>query len=473
MKRKIINFFIIIFLLGICSIGTPEPSDNPVSTDEIKQGRVLTIKEFIQQATAKDTEFENILIDELVLQYQRDLSLPARDIVFYIKTQYDFILDQEREEPEATMTLSKLFPLTGTTISGEYKTTPSYTSIKHSSDMTYSITQPVAQNAFGRSTRMLDKIIGIEVDVAKHQIVEAYEDYFATIIGAYYDWHEAYENLKIGESSYKENVKLLDNIKERQKSKIANPIDVNKIKLQVFEKEEQLIELQELYEKALNIVKTAIRYEQGEELLPSSPSLYRDLAISFEDDFKTLTTSGRTFKILEMLEEKSSLDVARSADDLLPSIDFIFGYNMKGDEMAFEQSDNMIFMGVTLDFPFPDQVDRAEYYIDEIEERKSRLTTNNVYYSLYNDIKNLALAIKREEKLYKIADDKIELAQDVLEAESENYTYGKVTLNDYIDAVNSLDRTRFNKVTHEQQLRKYKIEWLRLTDKLISRSEIR
>lgn len=37
-------------------------------------------------------------------------------------------------------------------------------------------------------------------------------------------------------NSYNENLKLLENVKQREKSSIALPIDVNKINLQVLEK---------------------------------------------------------------------------------------------------------------------------------------------------------------------------------------------------------------------------------------------
>ena len=60
----------------------------------------------------------------------------------------------------------------------------------------------------------------------------------------------------------------------------------------------------------------------------------------------------------------------------------------------------------------------------------------------------------------------------IVKDETENYSFGKVTLNDYIQAVNVLDSNRFNKVLHESRHRKLLIEWLRLMDQLVSRKEI-
>ena len=472
MYKSIVAVLISMVVLFVFITAQVMIAQETIENERQDTGRLLTIEEFILSASANDKEFEAILIEELKLQYEKDLELPARDLVLEVKSQYDYLLRQSRRDREISVDLSKLFPITGTSITAEYSVSPSYTSVRDSSDFTVYISQPIARNAFGKATRLEDKIIGIEIDVATHQIVEAYEDYLATIIGVYYDWYEAYENLNIARSSYNENLKLLDNIKERHKSKIALPIDVNKVNLQVLGKKETLVNSQEQYEKLLNTVKTAIRYKDNQELVPVDSLLYSELEVSFEEDFPKLQESGRTFKILRLLEEKSTLDVKKSADDLLPSIDLLFGYEIAGKNHDLQSSNSMAYAGLSMEFPFPNQVDRAEYNVDKIEGQEARLASENVYYQLYRDIKNLALVIQREKDLIQIADEKTATAEAILEDESKNYTYGKVTLNDYIDAVNDVDTNRFNKIYHELQLKRAKVEWLRLTDELISKKDI-
>lgn len=94
------------------------------------------------------------------------------------------------------------------------------------------------------------------------------------------------------------------------------------------------------------------------------------------------------------------MDVAKEADDLLPSIDLLFGYNVKGSNRDFGNSDTMPYAAVDFKTTIPAQ-------------------------------------IEREHALPAIADEKIALAEAILEDEAENYTYGKITLNDYITAVNT------------------------------------
>jgi len=471
MKTKII-FALIVFLGIYLFTSRLMIAQEIVAIDAPDEGRVLSLQEFIDLAVQKDAEFEKILIDELSLQYEKDLELPARDLVLSVKSQYDFMLDQDREEPGGSVSLQKLFPFTGTNIEAEYATAPSYTSPDNTTEFNVEVSQPIAENAFGKATRLKDKIVGLEIDVARHQIIEAYEDYLATIMAGYYAWYEAYQNLEIGESSYRENVKLLDNIQERQKSKIALPIDVNKVHLQVLAKKEKLINLQEEYDKALNFIVKGIRYEGEESIIPEEPNLYQDLAVDFENDFTRFKETSRTYQVLDLLEEKSQLEVDEQADDLLPSIDLLIGYNVKGKNLGIKNEDNMVYAGVALEWPFPDQVDRAEYETSKIALRKTKLTNVGTHYKLYNDIKDLSVQMDSEQKLLGIAQKKIDLARSILEDETENYSFGKVTLNDYIDAVNVFDTNRFNEILHASQYRKYLIEWLRITDQLISRNDI-
>ena len=247
---------------------------------------------------------------------------------------------------------------------------------------------------------------------------------------------------------------------------------MNKTHLQVFAKEESLTVYEEEYLKTKNVIVTAMRFDENYEIVPVNPVRYSEIAVSFKNDFAAFYEQGRTFEILRMLEEKSELDVSRSADDLLPSIDLKIGCTFKGSEYELEDKDSMLYAAVEMEYPFMHQTDKAELEVDKIMFNKRKLNTKNVYYQLYTDLRNLALAVQREQKLIDIAKQKIVLAETVLNDETENYTYGKVSLNDYIDAVNELDKTRFNRISHEVYLKKLVLEWLRITDCLVKKNDV-
>jgi len=459
------GFAVFFFLTWVPAEELQTPAADP--------GRVLALEEFIQLSTLHDTEFEQILIDELTLKYEYDRQLPARDLILSVKHQHEFFLNQDRDSPDTTVGLSKLFPYTGTQATLEYEVGRSVSSDNESSSASFTIAQPIAQNAFGRSTRLLKKIVGLEVDVARYQIVEAYEDYLATIMTAYYTWYEDYENLLIGRSSYRENQKLLDNINERARQKVALPIDVNKVRIQVLSKKETLVELEEKYKNSLHVIERMIRYKAEEPLIPQEPSDRGAPAGDFGGEFTMFSQASRTFEILRKLEERSTLQVDRDADALLPSIDLLVGYELSGQKYDVRDNNDLLFAGVSVEWPFPDQVDRAEWEVSRILVDKRRLITTNTYYKLYTQLLNLYLQIEREKQLVDIAHEQIALADDILSDETENYSFGRVSLNDYIQAVNVRDSTLFSQVRHESQYKKLLVEWLRLNDQLVSAQDIR
>lgn len=464
--RCLLRYFLFLAVFTVCTGGIANSGDNP---GPIKN---LNVDAFIRLAAAKDTEFEAILIDELIVNFQKDLRLPADDLILSIKQQYEVFIAQDRDVLATSINLSRLFPDHGTEVSLAYDHGSSLSSSDKTSKLSFNISQPIARNAFGRSTKLLDKIVGLEMAVARHQIVEAYEDYLAAITAAYYDWYEDYQNLQIGQSSYSENLKLLDDIKKRQAQKIALPIDVNKVELQVLAKKERITELEEKLQTSLNLIQTIVRHEGEEQLVPVEPVLPVFLVESFEQLFELFSKESRTFQILRKLEEKSSLQVARDADDLFPSINLIAGYEIQGGKYDMANNSDKIFAGVSFKWPFGNQVENAEHQVSKVLADKTKLETQNTYYRLYAQLLNLYHQIEREQKLIKIGDEKIALANAILKDETENYSFGKVTLNDYIQAVNVLDSNRFNKILHESFHKKLLIEWLRLVDRLVNRKDV-
>ncbi len=458
-----------IFLLCVFTVGTVSAAH---SAEMPAPAKKLSVDEFTRLAAEKDTKFETILINELIVNYQKDLKLPADDLILSIKQEYEFFIEQGRDSPNTEISLSRLFPASGTEVDLSYEVGASIDSSTRAGSLAFNISQPIARNAFGRSTKLLDKIVGLEMAVARHQIVEAYEDYLAAITVAYYTWQEDYENLNISRSSYTENLKLLDDIRKRQAQNIALPIDVNKVELQVLAKKERVFDLEEKLKSSLNLIKTIIRHEGKEDLVPVKPVSSVSPKGAFEELFDKFTRESRTFAILKKLEEKSSLQVARDADDLFPSISLVAGYEVQGDDYELGSSSDLLYGGVSLEWPFGNRVEKAEHEVSKVLADRSKLETQNTYYRLYAQLVGLYLRIERERKLIRIADEKIDLSRAIVKDETENYSFGRVTLNDFIQAVNRLDSNRFNKILHESLHKKLLVEWLRLMDQLVSRKDI-
>ncbi|MDH5179306.1 MAG: TolC family protein [Gammaproteobacteria bacterium] len=428
----------------------------------------LTLKSFIQRATQTDVVFEAILADQMAIQYRRDALLPDSDIILSLKHQYNFYIDQDRGNPEASLSLSKLFPLSGTDISLSYSKSSSIITTTDEAGLQLLVSQPIAKNAFGKGTRLLDQAIGVQNDILRHQIIEAYEDYLAGLSTIYYNWYSAYENLRLGRASLQSSEKLLENILARQRQKIALPIDVNKMRLLLIGKRENLVVLQEIHDTLANLINKSIGHPGG-ELIPVKPEL-PVAGVNFNADYNTFTQTSRTYRILRLLEQEGTLEVKKAADDLLPSTNLLLGYKLEGEDWGIRDREASYFAGISISWPLGRRVDTAKYKLAQIEHKKTVLSNRNKYEELHTNLKNLYLQIQREQKLIDIAAEKIKLAAAILRDEAENYSFGKVSLNDYLTAVNQLDQNRFNLVEHSVRLNKLSVEWLRLTDRLVDES---
>ncbi|MDD3088365.1 MAG: TolC family protein [Candidatus Omnitrophica bacterium] len=428
----------------------------------------LSLDEFIEMSCANDEVFEEILVESLKLNYLKKLKLPADDIILSVKNNYAAFLRSDKGNPEYQFSLAKLFPDTGTNIGAGYLSKAEGPDGWGINGEFYAlVSQPVARNAFGRTNRLLDKIVGMEIDIAWYQIVEAYEKYLAAIINIYYDWNEAYENLKTAENSYKENMKILDNVKERERNNIALPVDVNKVLLQVMLKEETMLEAGNSFREYANLLRKSIGYDVQGTLIPGGPDRFEGIEIDFDEEYRVFREKGRTSLILDMLEEKSALEVDKYADALLPSVELFAEYRIKGADRYLEKDDKRVFVGFTMDYPFPGQVENAEYETSKIDHDMRVLNRTNTQIRIYTDLRNIYQEIEKEKKLIKIAAEKIKVSESVVRDDSVNYSYGRVVLNNFIDEVNRLDLNRFSLIQRNIRLKKLIIEWLTLTDRLV------
>ena len=432
-------------------------------SEDIKNSEQIALKDFISSAVKNDPVFEEILFRRLYLEYNEVLKLPADEYLFSLKSQYD-VRYEDQDGLSASFLLSRLFSEKGTRADLEYATR-SNSLTDNASELSFYISQPIGRNAFGREIKIQRELISLQNDIIEHQVVEAYEDYLASLIVSFYEWYELYQYRRISRSSYEENIKLLDNVEKRKRANIALQIDVNKVKLQVLGKKQSLLELESQYNVALNVISRS----RGESISRSViPVLSQDLpfADALQKDSKD---PSRTEKILKLLLEEKEGNIALMAEELLPSIEMKFGVNISGDKLWIEDNRNSIFAAVSMDLPFTNEIAKARHKIAKISSEDTQLSNSNLLLELRTGLKNLEAGILREESVLELIDEKIKLAEEILKAESNNYSLGKVSLNDYISAVNVLDSNRFSRIAHLVKLKILKTEYLRLTDSLVSK----
>ncbi|MCP4131756.1 MAG: TolC family protein [bacterium] len=465
---------VIILLTLVLLLYTGNPgrifSEPPVV---LKEQKILSLNQFITKTCEYDITFREILIDSMKLAYVKDLNLPSRDLVLSLSSQYNLALQENNTGGfKSAISLSALFPSTGTEISGTYSATPNYLLDRKTSSFTAMVSQPIAKNAFGYGNRLEEKITDLSIEVVRYQIVEAYEDYFASLIALYYQWYSDYANVINAEFSLAENKKLLRNIQARKKYSIAFQSDVDKINLQFIEKQENLYTMQNTYRKTEQIIYQAAGYKKTKRLIPRFDA-YSEKDIDFNKGYGRFTAQSRTYTILSLLEKKGSLEVKRNAHNLLPSVSLLLGYSRNGTGYLLEESVDSVFAGATFEYSLMRQKEKALHKTSKIEHKKAVLSAENLKRKLERDLKNLYDQIELERKLVDISERKIKLGQRVVRSELKNYRQARASLSDVIVVFNKLESYKYEKVHHTAQLHTLRIEWLRLNDQLVSKNDMK
>lgn len=432
---------------------------------------LLTLKEFIKMTAAADPEFQSILIDQYYLKYKKDLGLPASDFVLSLTGQYDLFLDDsEKNGPEGSLSLSKLFPLTGTEISAEYSKSLSSSGYSggYTSSFTLQVSQPLARNALGRSTRMLERKLGVEESLARHQIVEAYEDYLAILISLYVDWYTAYENLKTGREIKRDSDILYSLIIRKRRYRIAHPEDVNKGRLEVLAAEEELVNLGDEYRKIAERIVAASGLGENFHHVPVKPDNITG-GINEKDEGPVPSRKSRTALILDLLKKQGILakDIAR--DNLLPSASLFAGYTVLGRDYRLGNPEDLFFFGINSELNIGRQKEKAEAGVAKLNLKKIDLEKRKSVLTLKRDMNVLAGRMKSEEELVKLAGEKISISRAIVGAEQRNFLIGRADLNDLIEAKRQLNRSRYSLIYHQMLFKKLEVEWKRLNDTLVKK----
>ena len=414
----------------------------------------LSLKEFIQLATKHDTRFHAILIDQHKLKYDQDVNVESPELLASVLTRFN--IDSSSIQNDSSLSLSQTLPDLGQIYSAQYAFDAGDDD-PHT--FSFSFSQDIARNAFGQSVKLDRQLQMVKTDLSRYQIIEAYEDYMAELITLYYTWIRQFESYQLAQSSYKENEKVLHSILKRQKKKIADDTDVNKLKLQIVAKQEQVIRFKKNYLETTRQILRVIQKPISDDIIPDSTITLDKLPEKLDTELTQMRTN-RSFAMLAFLSKQSSLEMNRLSRDLMPSIAL--------SASVLQTTDMSGRVGASFGLPFHNKQAKAKFEVSKLNNKKVALTTESTTDILTMSIQNLYLALTTQKELVDTAAQKRQLAANILKSESENYAYGKIDLNDYIQAVNRYDSTRFDEINEKITYQQLSVEWKRITDSLVT-----
>lgn len=438
---------------------------------ELVQYSILTLEEFIVRAT-QNPFFEEILMEQLELQYSEVLALPADDWILSVKT--DYVLAAGETDTihgfNGGIELAKLFNESATQLSTGWNLSPGAGGDGNSSFF-FNLAQPIGQNAFGRKNRWISDLAGINNSIIEIQIVEAYEDYFASLLILYYNWYSDYSRLLTTQRSYQTSEQLLYEMISKQEYRIADELDVNKSRLQLLSRGETLISIQSSYKSRENEIRLAIG--SGEGAFRPELKDFRDFSsLDFDELSKEFFNESRTAAAFELLENEKTLSEKITADELLPSAEFYGNYSLTGNGYGFEDGglSHGLSLGIQLNYSILSEKITAKVEKSQLEIDQTKLSNQNKILKLKLELDNLSQELETSYEIIGISQELMDLSSAVAEDEENDYNLGTSDLNFLIQAINSRDSYESQLISKRVQFNSLMIEFLRLTDNLVVKS---
>lgn len=467
---------------------------------------VLTVEEFLEAVSQNNPRFQELLYRKAALRFERDYQKIAGDLKTKIEGGYGLNLAGGDNEAALSVSLEKLFAATATKATLSYQASGGAAS---ASAFEAAIAQPILNNAFGKKNRLHESIADLEAEIMTYQIVEAYEDYLAGVLQTYFQWYLAYSRLQNAAKIHAENYRILDEMKRRKAKNIALTVDVEKIELKALAGEADLIDLNNLFLESTRLVEAAMAAMaiQGDTTfrrVPLFPQAYL-ATVGGEsggeidgqnggevngkngaqvngksgdqvngksgDQVANKKIAGRTLEMLEKIEAQAKLEGAYFEDDLLPSANAWVKYNAAGDSAPFwggssNQSEELT-IGFTAAYPIGNTQGRAAAELARVMVRVAEAGTMNKRILLESTLANLEARIEALAQKVDLAERRLAVARRILATETSYYQRGRITLNDYIRAVNEVENLVFRIDDLKVEQASLYVEWLRLSDSLV------
>jgi len=433
------------------------------------QEKLLTIEQFIDLAQKNDPDFEKIISEKNKIDFLTDQKLPTRQILLNLQSEYGLVTDNTTRNSKFAASLSKKIIESGTTL------TLAQTNTKETNDTekqtAIKIGQSLYKDFLGRDTRFQKDTIGLEMEIIKLQILDNYENYIADISKNYLDFTQSYMHLKLAKEIYKETLKLEKNVFEKRQKNIATTTDVNRIKLQVILKKEDMTNREIDFSAQKEKMKRIMGHDIGEELPQTNIDLTKIFSLDFD---KTILNNNtiRSFKIQQLNEQITSNYHQLSKRNNYPDVNLVASYNYNQDKTrATKTSESEGVIGINVAIPFNNTSGNAEISNEFLKYTQAKIDTRRVSKDIEQKFFEYKKKLTELKTILNLSKEKVHIATSILEDENRRYSYGKIGLEKLIEIKNDFSEYRFKYQTDLINLNKSFLDWLNLKDLLLAKKD--
>ena len=418
----------------------------------------LTATSFVENALINNPTYQLILETEIGRNHSIDLSVAVSDIVSSVLfgTSYDF--DSNEQIPDSSIRVSKLFYPSGTHLSVYYQNKRAGSNFKIES-YGAAFSQDLLQNSFGKNNRLNLTNTQLQKQIIELQTLEAVEDYIAQLHQIYYSWAGSFKRMTL-ETEILKNIQVLEKeIQSKFKRRVASQNDVNRIKLQALTQQGVLIEAKTNYKKASQQISKLIN-----DTTNFTPIVSPITTLNFNPPTKNRSLNAlRLTNVVDRNKEKIS------SNELFPSISLDTTlFNETRSVNSTTSQSTFITSGVSIELPFPNDSKKIAYKLARSDYRQSKLNSQSSLINYEQDVFDLTEQLTQLSKQYGIEVKKRDLSLDILKQDGKDYRLGSLSLNEYIESLNRSIQSQHMALTRLIQYHKVRIEWLLLTDQLIT-----
>jgi len=431
------------------------------------EAKELPLEDFITQFKKYDIQQEAILSELMRTRFNKDLNMPARQWLVEINAEYGLELNGGVQTSSKSASLSRNNRQSGTEINLEVQQNDQIGREEQVASLR--IQQSLIQNSFGEQYRKRSKLLERQNTVINLQVSESYEDYLAERINQYLTFVQNFKSVESNRKLYNLSLKLESEIKLRKRKNIANQVDVDRVKIQVINRQKSVIGAEKELALTIQDLKDSLSAEAffNVSFEPPKKIPFIEKRISFDES--KFWQESRTSKLLQNQSLVADDNILVQKRNLYPEARLLFGVS-RDDSQRFNATANReeALVGINFSYSLDNSQAKAQLAQARLERVQATFAKKRAKKVIGNQISSLKQKIEIEHSQLKLLESQLLLARRLAKGEKSNFTKDRSSLRDVIDAQNTLANAELELINQKILLARSIVAWMRMTDSLKS-----
>ncbi|TPE43109.1 TolC family protein [Pontibacter mangrovi] len=277
----------------------------------------------------------------------------------------------------------------------------------------------------------------------------AKEDLIYNIGTAYYQTLQTKEQFETIEANLERLTELARIMELQYKNDLVAKVDVNRIKVNKTNLENQLQSLTTAYEQQKNILKFFMNMPLDQEITLTSAEGSLDNVVTEAITVAQATTQKTQYQLLQTQKQLQDYSIKNTQAGYYPTLSAYgqYGYNTQRDELFGSEVPwfKTSVVGLQLNIPIFDgfrkdaQVKQGQLEMQKIEQDMSKLEANTAV-----ELTNALAQLQNSQRSIEVQQQNVDLAQEVYNTTNERYKEGISPLTDLLEAEVSLREAKTN-----------------------------